>query len=67
MSSLLALQAAPEIFAGWQGDPRGCPRGINLRIVTPWSDPAFETKEYQAFLRLLGYEPVEKAAYGKLL
>ena len=37
------------------------------RIVTPFSDPLFETKEYQTFLRSLGYEPVAKAAYGKLL
>jgi hypothetical protein len=37
------------------------------RIVTPFSDPLFETEEYQTFLRSLDYEPVAKAAYGKLL
>lgn len=37
------------------------------RVVTPFSDPLFEIKEYQAFLRSLGYEPVAQAAYGKLL
>jgi len=37
------------------------------RVVTPFSDPLFETKEYQAFLRSLGFEPVAQAAFGKLL
>jgi hypothetical protein len=37
------------------------------KIVTPFSDPLFETKEYQTFLQTIGYEPVAKAAYGKLL
>jgi hypothetical protein len=37
------------------------------RIATPFSDPLYPTEEYQAFLRTLGYEPVAKAAYGKLV
>lgn len=37
------------------------------RIVTPFDDPQFEREAYQAFLTSLGYEPVAKAAYGKLL
>ncbi len=35
------------------------------RIVTTAHDPMFETAEYQAFLRALGYEQVAQAAYGK--
>jgi|SRR5579872_2676897 len=37
------------------------------RIVTPFDDPLFQKEEYQAFLTSIGYEPVSKAAYGKLL
>ncbi len=37
------------------------------RIVTPFDDSVFKKEEYQAFLRSLGYEPVAKDAYGKLL
>jgi hypothetical protein len=37
------------------------------RIVTPFDDPLFQREEYQTFLSSLGYEPVAKAAYGKLL
>jgi len=38
------------------------------RIVTPFNDPiAHSTKEYQAFLHSLGYSPVAKSAFGKLL
>ena len=37
------------------------------RIVTPFDDPQFEREAYQAFLTFLGYEPVAKAAYGKVL
>ncbi len=37
------------------------------RIVTPFDDPQFQREEYQTFLASLGYEPVAKAAYGKLL
>jgi hypothetical protein len=36
------------------------------RIVTPLSEPLFETTAYQAFLRSRGFEPVAPAAYGKL-
>src|SRR5258708_15373465 len=35
------------------------------RIVTTAHDPMFETAEYQAFLRALGYEQVAQAAYGR--
>ncbi len=37
------------------------------RLVTPFNDPLFELEEYQQFLRILGYEPVAKAAYGKAI
>jgi len=38
------------------------------RIATPFNDPIAETiDEYQTFLRSLGYEPVAKAAFGKML
>ncbi len=38
------------------------------RIVTPFQDPIANTiEEYQAFLRSLGYTPLAKAAFGKLL
>lgn len=37
------------------------------RIATPFSDPLYPTEEYQSFLRTLGYEPIAKAAYGKLV
>jgi hypothetical protein len=37
------------------------------RIVTQSDDPQFERETYQTFLAFLGYEPVAKAAYGKLL
>ena len=38
------------------------------RIATPFNDPiANSIKEYQAFLHSLGYEPVAKAAFGKML
>lgn len=39
----------------------------STRIVTPFSDPLFTTEEYQTFLRTLGFEPVAKAAFGKML
>jgi hypothetical protein len=36
------------------------------QIVTPWSDPAFETPAYQAFLRGLGYHKGRShPAFGK--
>ena len=36
------------------------------QIVTPWSDPAFETPKYQQFLRDLDYRKVTgHPAYGK--
>jgi hypothetical protein len=37
------------------------------RVVTPFDDPLFAREEYQTFLRTLGYEPVARVAYGKLL
>ena len=38
------------------------------RIITPFNDRiAHSLEEYQTFLRLLGYEPVAKAAFGKKL
>jgi len=37
------------------------------QIVTPFHDPLYEREEYQTFLRTYGFEPVAKAAYGKLL
>jgi len=38
------------------------------RIVTPCNDPiANSIEEYQTFLHSLGYEPVAKKAFGKLL
>jgi hypothetical protein len=38
-----------------------------VQIVTPWSDPAFKTTAYQAFLRELGYRKIKgHPAYGKL-
>jgi hypothetical protein len=36
-------------------------------IATPFSDPLFQTQEYQAFLRTLGFSPIEKAVFGKAL
>jgi hypothetical protein len=37
-------------------------------IATPFNDPiARTTKEYQAFLRSLGYAPIAKAAFGRQL
>jgi hypothetical protein len=35
------------------------------QLVTTDKDPMFETDEYQAFLRELGYKPVAQALYGK--
>lgn len=35
------------------------------RVVTTAHDPMFETAEYQAFLRALGYEQIAQEAYGK--
>jgi len=38
------------------------------RIVTPFNGPIAETiEEYQTFLRALGYAPIAKAAFGKVL
>jgi hypothetical protein len=51
----------------WQGVERffhaQCPDAE--RITTPFRDPEYEIEEYQQFLRVLGYQPVAKAAYGK--
>ena len=35
------------------------------QVVTPFDDPLFPTKDYQAFLRSLGYKPIAQAAFGK--
>ncbi len=35
------------------------------KITTPAHDPLFDNEEYHEFLRLLGYESVAKAAWGK--
>ncbi len=36
------------------------------RIATPFNDPIAQTiEEYQEFLRVLGYQPIAKAAFGK--
>jgi hypothetical protein len=37
------------------------------KLTIPFDDPAFDTKEYQEFLRSCGYSPVAKAAYGKTI
>lgn len=37
------------------------------RFVTTSHDPMFETTEYQALLRMLSYEQVATAAYGKTI
>ena len=38
------------------------------RIITPFNDPIAETiEEYQEFLRSRGFEPVAKAAFGKVV
>ena len=36
-------------------------------IATPFSDPLFETAEYQTFLGRLGFAPLSEAAFGKQL
>jgi hypothetical protein len=38
-----------------------------VTIATPFSDPLFPTKAYQKFLRSLGYEQGDKAAFTKLV
>lgn len=38
-----------------------------VTIATPFSDPLFETQDYQQFLRSLGYEQGDKAAFIKLI
>ena len=37
------------------------------RITTTAFDPMFETDEYQQFLSALGYVPIAKAAWGKVI
>src|SRR6266567_4443343 len=37
------------------------------RIATLWDDGAFETDQYRAFLRSLGYQDAESGIYGKPL
>jgi hypothetical protein len=37
------------------------------RIVTPWMDPLWQPKDYQAFLRRRGYKEGEPGTYTKLL
>ena len=58
-----------NMAALWQGLERwlaGCFPQAQW-IATPFRDPLFETSEYQAFLRRLGYAPVAQAAFGKAL
>jgi hypothetical protein len=38
-----------------------------VAIATPFSDPLFPTKDYQKFLRSLGYVPGVKAAFTKIV
>jgi hypothetical protein len=38
-----------------------------LRIVTPWMDPLWQPKEYQAFLRKRGYRRGKSGTFMKLL
>lgn len=35
------------------------------RLVTPFADPIYDTRQYQAFLNSLDYHPVAAAAFGK--
>jgi hypothetical protein len=37
------------------------------QLVTTDKDPMFDDAEYQAFLRDIGYQPVAKALYGKIV
>ncbi len=59
----------PNMRALWEGFTRFlCEQFVGAtKIVTTAHDPMFETEQYQAFLRSLGYEQVAKAAYGKAL
>lgn len=57
----------PNMKALWEGFTRFLVQQFPAarQVVTTAHDPMFETEEYQAFLRSLGYEPVAKAAFGK--
>jgi hypothetical protein len=62
-----SLRADTNMRQLWQSFERWLVRQFPQaeRIVTPFDDPLFETPDYQAFLRSLGYECVAKAAFGK--
>ena len=59
----------PNMKALWENFTRFlCEQFVGAnKIVTTAYDPMFDTGEYWAFLRSLGYEQVAKAAYGKAL
>src|SRR5258708_37934841 len=59
----------PNMAALWEGFTRFLVQQFPAarQVVTTVHDPMFETEQYQAFLRSLGYEQVAKAAYGKAL
>ena len=56
-----------NMTALWQGMERWLTERFPevQRLVTPFRDPLFSDKDYQAFLRRLGYAPVVQAAFGK--
>ena len=60
----------PHMHKLWQGFERWLREQFpqTSRIVSPHFDPIARTpEEYQTFLRLLGFKPVAKAAFGKQL
>lgn len=60
----------PHMQKLWQGFERWLTTQFPeaTRIVTPCNDPiANSIEEYQTFLRSLGYTPVAKKAFGKML
>lgn len=59
----------PNMAALWEGFTRFLVQQFPAarQVVTTAHDPMYETEQYQAFLRSLGYEQVAKAAYGKSL
>ena len=58
-----------NMAALWQGMERWLAERFQeaQRIAATFRDPLFQTEEYQAFLRRLGYPPVAPAAFGKPL
>lgn len=58
-----------NVTALWQGMERWLAERFQeaQRIAATFRDPLFQTEEYQAFLRRLGYPPVAPAAFGKPL